>query len=239
MNERSNSSSTSPGSNWRSILLIRHGATALNSKDQTRDRIRGWTDWPLSEGGMDEAWMLAKRIAIPPDILFCSNLTRARKTAEIIANNFIISLRIRAAFLPWNIGMYVGANAAETVPKLAQFAIRTPYASVPDGESFNTFRTRFLLGLLKALHEHEGLIGIVTHHRNERLLKAWAKAGYPENGAIDEAEFTKKGDPTGHCEVIQIPIDRLELYSHWVRLQHAQPAFGDGREESWLDWINR
>ncbi len=219
---------------WRKILLIRHGATALNSNDHTVDRIRGWSDWPLSEEGRLEAHNLAARFSQEPGILFCSNLTRARQTAEIIARVRNIPLEMSAAFLPWNVGIYVGANAADTVPELARFAVRKPLEAVPGGESFHTFRTRFFMGLLKALRENKGMIGIVTHQRNERLLKAWAKLGYPENGDIDVSEFTRKGETTGHCEIIKVPLDRLQLYAQHVKLQGM--AFGDGREEKWREW---
>ncbi len=221
--------------NERSFLLIRHGATSLNSNDHTIDRIRGWTDWPLSKEGASEARLLAMQINKGHvEVLLCSNLTRAEQTASIIADELGIPYHMSAAFLPWDVGFYVGANAAKTVPKLARFATITPIEAVPGGESFNTFRTRFLTGLLKALQQHQGLIGIVTHHRNERLLKAWATACYPENGGIDEAEFTKKGETTGHCEIIKVPLDRLELYAQHVKLQGM--AFGDGREEKWREW---
>ena len=230
-------SSISPGSNWRSILLIRHGATSLNSDDHTVDRIRGWTDHPLSEEGIGEVIKMVHKIdGEPPDILLCSDLKRAKRTAEILADLFHIPLYdCGMDFRPWDVGMYVGANAKETVPKLARYAIRTPLKTVPGGEGFHRFRTRFLSGLLKALQRYQGTIGIVTHHRNERLLKAWAKLGYPENGDIDPDEFTKKGETTGHCETIQIPVDRLELYAEFIKVQHM-PTFGDGREESWREW---
>ncbi len=215
---------TSPPSNWRSILLIRHGATALNSDDPTKDRIRGCSDWPLSEHGKREALLLAEEIAyydITPKILLTSDLLRAQETAVIIANALDIELELPPTmdFRPWDVGNFVGTNAAEAIPVLAQYAI-TGYERVPGGESFNQFRGRFFNGLVKALHRHGGLIGIVTHHRCERLLKAWAKAEFPENGSINFDEFTLKGDPTGHCEIIKVPVHRLELWMAWWKLHN-------------------
>ncbi len=213
---------TSPPSNWRSILLTRHGATALNSDDQTKDRIRGWEDWPLSDHGKEEAKKLAEMIGYSgsvPEILLFSDLVRAQETAVIIANALNIPLELPPTmdFRPWDVGDFVGTNAAETMPKLADYA-NAGYERVPGGESFNQFRKRFLLGLYEALLRNHGFIGIVTHHRCERLLKAWAKLEYPENGGIDLDEFTKKGDPTGHCEVIKVPIHRLALYKENIRI---------------------
>lgn len=197
----------SPPSTWRRILLIRHGATALNSDDHTVDRIRGWQDWPLSKQGVEEARLLAMQINKPLAALLCSNLTRAEQTASIIADELNIPYQTSAYFLPWDVGEFVGKAASEVVPILARYATETPNKVVPGGESFNSFSYRFFDGLLSALLRHDGLLGIVTHYRNERLLKAWAKAGY--RSSIDPDEFTMKGKTTGHCEIIEVPVDSL------------------------------
>ncbi len=221
MNAQTSSSPTSPAPNWREILLIRHGATALNSNDHTVDRIRGWQDWQLSDEGREQAVKLAKKIrVIRPDVLLCSNLTRARQTAEVISDYIERPYpELSAAFLPWDVGCFVGARSVDAIPRLAAYSTRWPYKQVPGGEAFATFRARLFKGLLNALRCHVGLVGIVTHHRCERLIKAWAKAEYPEDGSFDQDEFTKKGEPTGHCEIIRIPVHRLELWEQWLVLQ--------------------
>ena len=53
-------------------------------------------------------------------------------------------------------------------------------------------------------------LGIVTHHRGERLLKAWEAKGFPEDGTIDHDTFTKKGDHTGAAIQMQIPQKKVE-----------------------------
>ncbi len=175
----------------------------------------------MSEEGKKEAFDLAMRVlVIRPAVLLCSNLTRARQTAEIIAN--YVRLKnpdAQAAFLPWDVGCFVGARSVDAIPRLAAYSTRWPYKQVPGGESFATFRVRLFQGLLNALRCHVGLVGIVTHHRCERLIKAWAKAEYPEDGSFDQEEFTTKGEPTGHCEIIKIPVHRLELWEQWLVLQ--------------------
>ena len=199
------------GGSERHLQLIRHGATRLNNDDVSVDRIRGWKDVPLSPDGKSEAESLAKVIAKnPPDALFSSDLCRAEETASIIAK--ACGLKMEKAtkdFRPWNVGEFAGQKSKEAVPILAEYATETPDKPVPGGESFNSFRGRFFKGLLKALQSNDGLVAVVSHHRAERLLKAWAKAGFPKDGAIDEAEFSKKGEPTGHCEILKIPLARL------------------------------
>src|SRR5271165_5315886 len=69
------------------IFVIRHGSTDFNSEDKHRDRIRGWIDIPLNEQGKEEA-RLALRNLIgnlgEVDVIYCSDLTRTRQTANIV-----------------------------------------------------------------------------------------------------------------------------------------------------------
>jgi len=213
----------------RTVLIFRHGRTPLNGTDQ----LRGWLDVDLTEEGRWEAAEVARKVSRdPPDILFSSDLRRAIDTARIIAAYNNIKLEVPCAdFRPWNIGNLAGQDAAKAAPILAEY-VDKPKDPVPGGESFNSFRGRFLEGLAKALNRHSGTIGIVTHHRVERFMKAWAKAGYMPDGTIDKAEFKKKGEPTGHCEVMSVPLKRLKAFAH-----DKVPSFGDGQEEAWLDWV--
>ncbi len=214
------------------MQIIRHCTTALNSSDPTKDRIRGWSDYSLSEVGKQHARKLAQIVAQnPPDILLSSNLIRAVETAVVIADVLNLPLEIPGRdFRPWDLGYFVGQPSSETIPIIAQFATHKPDKPVPDGESFNSFRARFFTGLLKAFQRERGTIGIVTHNRCERLLRAWAKLGYPPDGSIDETEFQLRGEPTGYCGMMQIPIDQLVMVVE-------PPRFGDGREELWQDWL--
>lgn len=200
------------GGKHRDVQLIRHGATKLNNDDVSVDRIRGWKDIPLSEEGRKEANNLGKKVSgNPPDALLSSDLCRAQETAEIVSEHCGVKLQKPSKdFRPWNVGDLVGKKSKEAIPILAQYAVDKPDEPVPGGESFNSFRTRLLTGLAKALAEHDGVVAVVTHHRVERLLKAWAKAGFPRDGEIDKAEFNRKGEPTGHCEILQIPVNRLK-----------------------------
>ena len=198
-------------SELRQCLIIRHGATHLNSNDPTIDRIRGWTDWPLSDEGRGEARKLADAVKLAkPDMILSSDLFRAEQTAAIVSEITGIPKELGImAFRPWNVGDFVGEPAAEAVPVLADYAAVKPDQSVPGGESFNEFRYRFFNGLLAALYNNAGLVGIVTHPRNERLLKAWIKAGARGDGKIDPEEFALKGATTGRCEIIAVPMDSL------------------------------
>lgn len=195
-----------PDKSWRTVLFIRHGATLLNHNDSLKDRIRGWTDLPLSDEGKAEIQRMADDV-FEFDSLLSSDLCRAVQTAEIISRKVGRPLQPPdKAFRPWNVGEFAGKVAAEAAPDLARYATKLPHEGLPGGESFDAFRHRFLTGLHDALWRHDGLTAIVTHHRCIRLVKAWAKSGYPKDGAIDGEEFACKGETTGSIESIRIPL---------------------------------
>lgn len=195
------------GKDMRDIQIIRHGATKLNNDDASVDRVRGWKDIPLSPDGKSEAERLGTKLkSTPPDVLVSSDLKRAHDTAKIISDKTGVPISaVTKDFRPWNAGDFAGKPSSEAVPILAEYATKTPDKEIPGGESFNTFRLRFLQGLANTLDRHDGKIAIVTHHRGERLLHAWRKAGFPKNGDIDMGEFNKKGEHPGAITEMEIP----------------------------------
>jgi broad specificity phosphatase PhoE len=198
----------------RTIMLIRHGATKLNNDDVSVDRIRGWKDIPLSKDGEEEAHHLGEKIknlSDKPDVIVSSDLKRAADTASIISEITGIPLVEETKnFRPWNVGEYAGSVTKDAVPVLAKFATEKPDEKLPGGESFDDFARRFFGGVSKVLSQHKGKVAIVTHHRGERLMKAWIKNGCPPDGEIDKTEFCKKGEPTGAIMDLKIPMNALE-----------------------------
>ena len=197
----------------RKFYLIRHGATALNSEDGGVDRIRGWANIPLSEEGRKEAHRLAKELANSGlQVLYYSTLDRAAETAEAIAQTTGAHLVPMPDLKPWNLGEFQGKESKVAHPKMCEYAIDKPNVPVPGGgESFNQFKLRAFSGLKRALDQtpEDKLLGIVTHHRVERLYEAWIKGGEKPDLSLDMNAMFKAGDPTGHAEVMEIDPQKL------------------------------
>jgi broad specificity phosphatase PhoE len=80
---------------------------------------------------------------------------------------------------------------------------------VPKGESFNSFCKRTFDGLEKILEEADSKkIAVVSHHRVERLVKAWIAKGCPDDHAIDLSVFLMKGEKPGNYETITVKKEK-------------------------------
>jgi len=214
----------------RVMQIVRHGATKYNNDDVSVDRSSGWKDIPLSGEGRVEAGKLGQQLRLdPPDVIVSSDLHRAAETARIISRFVRVPVsEFSQSFRPWNVGKYAGTLTSTAVPILADFAVNKPEQKVPGGESFDAFRARLFAGIAAALAQYQGKVAVVTHHRDERLLKAWLKHGAPINGDIDRSEFNQKGEPTGSVETLQVPVGQLKmaaLTSHLM--QTAVPVAHD------------
>lgn len=197
------------------VLIIRHGSTELNNhQDESKDKIRGFMNVPLDYKGRQQAKKLAE--GLKADVLVSSDLARASETAFIISQATKIPLAlVTPAFRPWDLGKYTGKSSKECAD-IDKFVER-PNEKVPSGggfqgESFNSFRHRLFGGLYGVLSRPTGLVGVVTHHRVERLLEAWRAAGYPRNLDIDVKVFAQKGEAPGKAIDFVVPLERLDAF---------------------------
>jgi len=164
------------------ILYVgRHGETDLNSED----KLRGWKDEPLNADGIKEAKEMAQNMKkFPIDRIYCSDLDRADKTAEIVAKEHGLKQIPRQWFRPINYGSLQGKPLKEIQDKLDEITKKwetDPTYEAPDGESFDTFQERNLGGLhaiLRAADDGEQIM-IVAHLRNCLLFHGVAIHGGP------------------------------------------------------------
>lgn len=182
----------------RNIIIIRHGKTALNS--ETADAIRGWRDVPLDEKGIKEAKAVGKELKGLVDVIVSSDLIRTRQTAKEVSKATGAPIIVfTKALRPLDVGKYTGMPTQEVLGDIYDFVKNKPDEKLPgSSESFNIFKTR----LLKEIQSIEKAfpnkrVAVVTHHRDERMYRAWREAGSPDNFDYKWDVFAQKGIPPG------------------------------------------
>jgi broad specificity phosphatase PhoE len=124
------------------LHLIRHGETEWN-----RDgRIQGHSDPPLSAAGREQARALAERLAAEPiGELWSSDLRRALETAEPLATQLALDIRVSPALRERSFGVNEGRVAAEVAAELGTVAGTAwlgPDDRHPEGESLRELYER-------------------------------------------------------------------------------------------------
>jgi len=161
------------------IVLCRHGRTRLNIGVE---RIRGWQNIPLDQLGIDQSKGLAKDIAEhAPAVIFTSDLSRSRETAEIIDDAIPRRVQIIAMMelRPWNVGDLTGRPVEQIKPELLRL-LKAKTEPVPGGESYAQFAERFVSAFVKITEFARKLgkpIVVVTHSRGIRLIRALLNGG--------------------------------------------------------------
>ncbi|GGG22186.1 histidine phosphatase family protein [Paenibacillus abyssi] len=98
------------------VALIRHGVTVWNNLG----KAQGVSDIPFNEEeGIKQATALANRLSGEEwDIIFSSNLTRARQTAEIIRQSLgVDSVFIDERIREINCGLIEGTTEEERIDR--------------------------------------------------------------------------------------------------------------------------
>lgn len=178
-----------------SLVLVRHGSTRLNkgAKGASAERIRGWTNVPLDEEGKREAVSLGAKYANSGATkVYTSDLSRAKDVALSIARGLQsagrqVPLISTNKLRPWNLGVLHGKEVDKVLPVMNK-CVEHPDVVIPDGESFDSYRMRylpFLAGMLKEAGAAQGPVIAVTHSRNLQLARAWDKAGRPADYSFD------------------------------------------------------
>jgi broad specificity phosphatase PhoE len=148
------------------LLLIRHGETLWNREQ----RCQGFSDVALSELGVKQAQLLSRALQRGRvDAFYSSDLIRAKKTAEIIAEPHGISVRTDVRLREMNQGQLEGKNIEEMLkeyPEILRQWVQTPAEVVmPGGESLKQIQGRGWHAFQEIMEKHPGQnIAIVGHN---------------------------------------------------------------------------
>lgn len=152
--------------------MIRHGKIQL--PDDQR-RYVGQTDLPLNEQGVQQANCLRKYLE-PVEIsaVYCSDLGRARQTAEIIMTNKSTAIVACSELREIHLGEWENCSFSDISRRFpAEFRARGAdigYYRIPGGESFADCSKRAVAVFHKILASADGNLVIVAHAGVNRLL---------------------------------------------------------------------
>lgn len=177
---------------------MRHGKTDWN----VEFRLQGRTDIPLNDDGIEMANLAAKKYAnINFDICYCSPLTRAKQTAEILLKNRNVPIMIDERLIEMSFGEFEGSQNVFNHPEWEIYNFfHEPenYVAKNGAESFDELFTRtgdFLKNVAqKDLDEKKDVL-IVGH-------------GAMNNSIISQIRNIPRKDfwttPIPNCELIKL-----------------------------------
>lgn len=147
------------------ILLVRHGETLWNQQG----RMQGQQDSPLTELGVRQARMLARRLkAVSFAALYSSDLGRAWRTAVSIADETGHEVVADSRLRERHFGIFEGLTNGEIKERYPEyhaiFARRDPHFAMPGGESAVAFQARCLSCLAEIAVRHADETAVVVAH---------------------------------------------------------------------------
>lgn len=175
------------------LLLARHGET-----DWNRDgRFQGHADTPLNERGREQARELADQLD-GIDVVYSSDLARARETAEIIAGRLGLEVRVDERLRERGFGGWEGLTADEIGSRDTDGYRRWRSgdgAGAEDAEAHEALASRvqdFLEDVIRR-HPREDVL-VIAHGGSVRVIQALA-------AGLDYVRDRRTLPAVGNCEV--------------------------------------
>jgi broad specificity phosphatase PhoE len=147
------------------VLLIRHGRSTWN----VERRWQGWADPALSPEGVAQAEAAAAAMEdLAIRVVVCSDLARARSTAEIIAGVVGVGVSVEPALRERDVGLWSGLTSDEVEarwPGQLEAYRTNPGMQFPNGEGAEALLRRAMPALLTIAQQdpHDGVAVVVSH----------------------------------------------------------------------------
>ena len=179
------------------LLLVRHGET-----DWNRDRrFQGHADPPLNEMGREQAHALAAELAGERiELVYTSDLCRARETAEIVAASLgadVVALRDLREI---DVGEWEGLTWPEIEERYPEGARAWHEQGFgwEAGETYDELGERVVAALRRIAADHpEQRVLVVGHGGTIRATRAFLEG-------LSVPESRSRSRPIGNCEVFRV-----------------------------------
>jgi broad specificity phosphatase PhoE len=147
------------------LLIVRHGETEWNAEG----RIQGHTDVALSERGIEQARMAARRLAhVQIDAAYSSDLRRSSQTARMILGERDAPLYTTSLLREYHKGVFEGLTAEETrkrYPELYAASLVKDLDFAPSGGETTRQTSRRIAGFVAGIKErHQGDTVLIVGH---------------------------------------------------------------------------
>lgn len=185
-----------------SLLIVRHGESEWNALG----RWQGQADPELSERGEEQALQAAEALAgIPISRVVSSDLTRARRTAGIIAERLgVTAISFEKGLREVDVGEWSGLTRPEIEerwPKLLAAWSEGRLESTPGGETLSALRDRVTGTIQRVLEAslvengaQSGAILVVSHRRAISALEEASGVRPVRAGNLAGRKFTAGED---------------------------------------------
>jgi len=154
--------------NYCTLYIVRHGQTDWNLKEITQ----GETNVPLNSEGIKQAKTLRKNLKdINFDVVFSSDLLRAKQTAEIISLERKLAIKTAKALRERRYGKYEGTPQSEmreiydTWEKLSRKE-RISYKPYEGYETDEEIIGRYIT-FLREIVSHGGVMRVLLNHLSD------------------------------------------------------------------------
>ena len=171
------------------VYLVRHGQTDWN----LAKRLQALSDIPLNENGIKQAEMVHLRLqsdGVEFDAVFSSPLSRARKTAEIVAKRSQVSIQVDERLREIALGDYEGLSEQDLKDELGQsysdWRAKRFDDPAPSGEDFQSAYSRALEFLQERVERGENRNSLIVGHQGINMAISSAISGDKSISARDE-----------------------------------------------------
>jgi probable phosphoglycerate mutase len=167
------------------ILVLRHGESEWN----VRGKWQGQADPPLTDTGREQAWLAAGKLGTF-DVIACSDLQRARETAEIVARGLGHEVHaVHPEFRETHVGEWEGLTRVEIDRDWPDYLARG--LRPPGFEPDESIVSRFTAGLGAVAGMCPGGTALVVAHGGViRVMRRTLSLSDPRIPNLGGCEFT-------------------------------------------------
>ena len=158
----------------KELVLVRHG----EAEHLIKGIIGGWTDLPLTDREKRQVKLTSKRLRelfeSRIEIMYTSDLKRAKESAEIILEDLDIPLVIDSQFRELNLGISKDMTREEAkkieIPQSEPLLDWKPY---PESESWRMLQNRVSIAMAQLEQKSEDVVLIVGHGNVNSAIIEW------------------------------------------------------------------